>query len=116
MDPKIDEMTSRLASALQESSEYREYKRLKEKVNENDLTKHLLSEYHELMILQQAQLLQGIRDSGTEEKMKKINEVLQFDDTAFAFLAAEYSVHSILSEIYKRIANSVEINLNMLES
>ena len=116
MDPRIDDLTRQLSAALQESEEFREYKKRKEQVNENDLTKHLLSEYHELMILQQAQLLQGIRDSKTEEKMKKINEVLQFDDTAFAFLSAEYAVHSILSEIYKRIANSVEISLNMLES
>lgn len=116
MDPKIDELTESLSAALRESEEYREYKRLRDKVNENDLTRHLLSEYHELMILQQAQLMQGIRDSGTEEKMKKINEVLQFDDTAFAYLSAEYLVHSVLSEIYKRIANSVEINLNMFES
>ena len=116
MDPKIDELTQRLSSALRESDEVREYKRLKEKVGENDLTKNLLSEYHELMILQQAQTLQGIRDAGTEEKMKKINEVLQFDDTAFAYLSAEYAVHSTLSEIYKRIANSMEISLNMLES
>ena len=116
MDPKIDELTDRLASALSESAEYREYKRLKEKVRENDLMRHLLSEYHELMIIEQAQTLQGVRDSETEERMKKISEVLQFDDTAFAYLTAEYAVHSLLSDIYKRIANSVEISLNMLES
>ena len=116
MDPKIDELTRRLSSALRESAEYLEYKKQKERISENDLTQHLLSEYHELMLLQQAQVMQGIRDAETEEKMKKINELLQFDDAAFAYLSAEYAIYSTLSEIYKRIANSVEISLDRLES
>ena len=51
----------------------------------------------------------------TVRKLKHTAELLQFDETASAYLMAEYQVHGILSDIYRILADAVGVDLSYLE-
>ena len=48
--------------------------------------------------------------------MQKIGEVLQFDQNASAFLIAEYQISRMLADVYKILAEAIEIDLGALEA
>ena len=59
-----------------------------------------------------------VSGSGNQELMnelQKLGEVLQMNAKASAYLIAEYRVNMILSEVYKILANAVNVDLSALE-
>lgn len=105
-----------LASELKNSEEYRAYHELRDRAMQNETTKSLIGEYHRLQIQAQAGAMQGKRDRDLLEKMQKIGEVLQFDANASAFLMAEYRMNRLLADVYKILAEAVDVDLSMLEA
>lgn len=105
-----------LAAELKNSTEYKNYHNLREQVRENDTTKNLLDEYHRLQLQAQAASMQGKPDDALMQKMQKIGEVLQFDQNASAFLIAEYQISRMLADVYKILAEAIEIDLGALEA
>ena len=105
-----------LAAELQNSEEYRAFRELKERAMRNETTKSLIAEYHRLQVQAQASAVQGKPDSALLEKLKKIGEVLQFDADASAFLMAEYRMNRLLADVYKILAEAVDVDLSMLEN
>ena len=105
----------RLAEEIRESPEYRAYLDAKALLEENETAASLMKEYHRLQILLQAQTVSGNTDPETVRKLKHTAELLQFDETASAYLMAEYQVHGILSDIYRILADAVGVDLSYLE-
>ena len=105
-----------LAQELQNSEEYRRYHALKEAAMENDTTKTLIAEYHRLQFPPQAAAMQGKKDDALLEKLQKIGEVLQFDKNASAYLIAEYQMNRMLSDVYKILAEAIDVDLSALEA
>ena len=57
----------------------------------------------------------GTPDAEANEKLQKLGELLQFDAAAAAYLLAEYRLNGLLGEIYKILAEAVELDLGALE-
>ena len=105
-----------LASELKGSIEYREYSAAKEHALQNATTRSLIEEYNKLQILSQAALIAGDGENESLKKLQKIGELLQFDHDASAYLMAEYRLKRMLGDVYKTLAEAVEIDLGPLES
>ena len=60
--------------------------------------------------------MQGKKDDALLEKLQKIGEVLQFDKNASAYLIAEYQMNRMLSDVYKILAEAIDVDLSALEA
>lgn len=105
-----------LANELKNSVEYREYTAVKARAMENNTTRALIEEYNKLQIQAQAALIAGDMESEALKKLQKIGEVLQFDADASAYLMAEFRLKRMVGDVYKILAEAVEIDLGALES
>lgn len=105
-----------LAGELKNSAEYREFSAAKARAMENATTRSLIEEYGKLQILAQAAMIAG--DSGSESvrKLQKIGELLQFDRDASAYLIAEFRLKRMLGDVYKILAQAVDVDLGALEA
>lgn len=105
-----------LANELKNSVEYREFAAAKERAMENDTTRSLIEEYNRLQILSQAAMIAGNRESESMQKLQKIGELLQFDRDASAYLMAEFRLKRMLGDVYKILADAVDVDLSPLEA
>lgn len=105
----------KLAEELKASEEYREYEKTREVAMANDTTKALVAEYHKLQMRAQAVVMQGGKDEELFGKLQKVGEVLQMDKDASAFLMAEYRMNRMLGDVYKILAEAIDVDLSGLE-
>ena len=105
----------KLADEIKASAEYREYTEARDRIKDNSATMALIKEYHKLQIEVQSQAYTNKRDDEAVRKLQKLGELLQMNNDASAYLIAEYKIHSIISDIYKIIADVADIDLSALE-
>ena len=105
-----------LANELKNSVEYREYTAVKARAMENNTTRALIDEYNKLQIQAQAAMIAGDWESESLKKLQKIGELLQFDADASAYLMAEFRLKRMVGDVYKILAEAVDIDLGALES
>ena len=105
-----------LANELKNSVEYREYTAVKARAMENNTTRALIDEYNKLQIQAQAAMISGDRESESLKKLQKTGELLQFDADASAYLMAEFRLKRMVGDVYKILAEAVDIDLGALES
>ena len=105
-----------LANELKNSVEYREYEKAKARAMENNTTRTLIDEYNKLQIRSQAALISGDKENESLKKLQKVGELLQFDADASAYLMAEFRLKRMLGDVYKILADAVEIDLSSLEA
>lgn len=103
-----------LARQLGESEEVREYKRLKELVNESETTRALLKEYRRLqMNVQMAAMAHQQLDSEEMNRFQQISSLLYAGTDTSAFLLAEMRLQQALADIYNIIAKASGIQLEL---
>ena len=107
---------NKLAQQLKNSEEYRQYRELADKIKENETTVALLKDYHKLQIEVQSMAFTGNKDEEKIERLKKIGELLQMNREASDYLIAEYRLNRVVSDIYKIIADAIDLDLSMLEA
>ena len=106
----------RLAEELKNSEEYRAYCAAKERAFANESTRNLIGEYHKLQMKAQANAISGEKNDELLQKLQKLGEVLQFDADAANFLMAEYRLNTMLGDVYKILAEAIDIDLSALEA
>ena len=104
-----------LAAELKASDEYQEYEKTREAAMANDTTKALIAEYHKLQMRAQAAVLKGDKDDELMERLRKVGEVLQLDKDASALLMSEYRMNRMLGDVYKILAEAIDVDLSALE-
>ena len=111
----VYDKANELARELSSSPEYQEYQKTREKAFANDTTKALIKEYHQLQIKAQSAVMAGQKDDETLERLQKIGEVLQLNQDASAFLLAEFRLNRMLGDVYKILAEAIDVDLGMFE-
>ncbi len=106
----------KLAEELKNSDEYRAYCAAKERAFASESTKNLINEYHKLQMKAQANAITGEKNDELLQKLQKLGEVLQFDADAANFLMAEYRMNTMLGDVYKILAEAIDIDLSALEA
>ena len=104
-----------LAKSKAESEEYVSYKNAKEKAFANDTPKALLKENKTLRIRLQGALESDQKDDEAMERLQKIGEVLQLTPDASTYLMAEYRLNSMLGDVYKILADGIDLDLGLSE-
>ncbi len=105
-----------LAADIRECPEFKEYKALKDELYQDEATKSLIRQYKSLQFEAQAVMLSGQKPS--EEimnKLKKMGEVLGFNEKVTRFFAAEYKFNTLISDVYKIIGEASELNDGLFE-
>lgn len=105
----------KLAQELKASEEYTEYSAALEKIKGDSTTMALIKDYHKLQIEIQSMMYTGNKDEEKLEKFKKLGELLQMNKDASNYLIAEYKLNTVVGDIYKIIADAVDIDLSALE-
>lgn len=105
-----------LARELQASPEYSQYVEARERATENEATRTMIDEYHRLQIQAQAAAVSGANNTELLQKLQKIGEVLQFDQDAAAFLMAEFRLNRMLADVYKILAEAIDVDLSPFEA
>lgn len=111
----IYDKANELAKDITESDEYKAYVEAKEAVSQNETTVNLLKEYRKLQYKAQAAMVANETDAETMEKLQKLGELLQMDKNASAYLIAEYQLNRMLGDIYRILADAVDVDLSMFE-
>ena len=106
----------KLAEQMRQSEEYRSYSEARERAFQSESTKNLIGEYHKLQMKAQANAITGEQDPELMQKLQKLGEILQFDRDAAAFLMAEYRLNRMVGDVYKILAEAIDIDLSALEA
>ncbi|MEA5058845.1 MAG: YlbF family regulator [Clostridia bacterium] len=104
-----------LAQEIAESREYKDYKQAKEKATANETTAGLLKQYHQLQLRAQAVQLGGEKDDALLQQLQKLGEVLLLNQEASAFLLQEFRLNQMVGDVYKILAQAIEVDLGILE-
>lgn len=104
-----------LARTIRESDEYREMERLKAIARESDTNAALLDEYKRLQFRLQARMAAGeSMDEDEQKRLTQIGTLLQFNQDVSAYLLAEFRFQRMLSDIFKILADTAGVDLDML--
>lgn len=105
----VYDRANELAKDIRDSEEFKAYKALKDQVYADETTKNLIKQYRSLQLEAQAAIMAG-KEPGEElmDKTKKLGEVLAFNKIVTEFFAAEYKFQTVISDIYKIIADACE--------
>ena len=109
------DLAHQLARAMKDSEEYREYERLRESAYEDETNRALLDEYKRLQFRMQAKMASG--ESMPEDDLQRLQQIgalLQFNPDVSAYLLAEFRYQRMLSEIFKILADTAGVDLDML--
>lgn len=104
-----------LARMLSGSEEYAAYKDARERAFANDTTKALIKEYNTLRIRAQGAVVSGKKDDECLERLQKIGEVLQLNRDASDYLIAEYRLNTMLGDVYRILAQALDLSLDMID-
>lgn len=105
-----------LAQDIKESSEYKEYKALKDEIFQDETTKNLVRQYKKLQFEAQTQMMSGKQpDAEIMDKIKKLNDVLVFNSKVNEFFIAEYKFNTLISDIYRIIGEACDVDVDFLK-
>lgn len=105
----------KLAKEITASEEYKEYKGAQETAMANETTAALIKQYHQLQLKAQATHLGGQKDDALLQQLQKLGEVLLMNPDASAFLMSEYRLNKMVGDVYKILAQAIDVDLGMLE-
>ncbi|MEZ4357610.1 MAG: YlbF family regulator [Eubacteriales bacterium] len=112
----IYDKANELASLIKESDEFTKYKQLKDKIYEDETTKSLVKEYKKLQFEAQASYMTGKQpENELIEKLKKVGEVLQFNNDVSEYFAAEYKLNTLIGDIYKILGDACDVSLDFMD-
>lgn len=112
----IFERAGVLAEALKKSEEFLRYRRCRDAVMEDESERALLSEYRKLRRSAQAAYALGKElDDLTAHKLQKLTEWLQMNERTSELLIAEYRLNRLLGDVYRVLAEAVEIEMDFCE-
>lgn len=114
-DTMVYDKARELARDIAGSQEYTEYKRTKELAMANSTTAGLIKQYHQLQLKAQAAALGGQKDEELMGQLQKMGEILMLNQDASAFLMAEFRLNQMLGDVYKILAEAVDVDLGMLD-
>ena len=113
---EIYDKAHELADLLKQSPEYREYRALLDRIERDENDRGMLDAYRKLRFEVQSVCLSG--GTPNEEKLEKLNklgEVLQFNADISGYIAAEYRLNRIVSDVYRIIGEAADIDVNFLK-
>ncbi|NLY70693.1 MAG: YlbF family regulator [Clostridiales bacterium] len=102
-----------LARALKESTEYKTYMHLKEKVSENEELAESINDFHQRQFEIQTHKLLGTEpETDMMDQIQKLYEILLKDPLAAQYLQAEFAFTKLVSDVYQILGEVIKVNPN----
>ena len=106
------EAANQLAQAIQESPEYREYKRWKDEVDADAGIKALVNEYKRLQTAMQMRILSGQGMEGEEaQRFQQLNMLLFADSRTAGYLMAEMRLQKMMAGIFETLTRAAGMDI-----
>ncbi len=103
-----------LARQIEESEECKEYKRLKEIVEQNETTTALLKEYRRLqMMLQMSTMNHSSLPADEMNRFSQISSLLYGGTDTSAFLLAEMRLQQIMADVFSMLTKAAGLNMDL---
>lgn len=99
-----------LERAIKESEEYKEFKRLKEKIDAKESLKKMMEDFHSKQLELQTKQMMG--QEVTSEMMQSVQDLYQIiakDPVAAEYLQAEMRFSVMMQDVYKILGEVVGI-------
>lgn len=105
----VYDTANKLAQEIKDSTEYVEYKKIKEKINDNLEIKNKISEFEKMRYDIQLLTMQGTEadESKTQEMQKMYVELIQ-NDLAKEYFNVELRFNVMLADVNKIIGEAVQ--------
>lgn len=113
----VNETVRMLIDAIYESNQYKAYKDIKEKLEQDDEAMKRLNEFRSQRFKFESQNLN--HSTPSQENYKMIQDMyssLMMDSDISSFIQAEINLSEMILEIYKSISESIDFNLDFLNS
>ena len=104
-----------LADMLKNSDEFTRFCAARDRITADESTRVLLKDYRTLQCRVQAAMVTGQPDEVSLAKLQKMGELLQLNPDASEYLFAQYRLSNLLGDIYKLLADAVDIDLSVLD-
>lgn len=106
-----------LARAIKNSDEYKEYMRNQEKVFANEKAKEMVIDFRKKAMEIQMEQMEGKEVSKEKlEQFKKLEEIVMNNPIIHEFFMAEMRFGQMMSDIYKILGESINIDLGIENS
>ena len=106
------EAAKALACAIQESPEYREYKRWKDEVDADAGIKALVNEYKRLQTAMQMRVLSGQSMDGEDaQRFQSLNLLLFADSRTAGYLMAEMRLQKMMAGIFETLTRAAGMDI-----
>ena len=110
----VQEATLRLAQAIRESEEYRQYKALKDVVMADDTNRALLREYQRTQTRLQMAAASGVdADADDVSRFGKLTTLLYMNSDLAQYLVAQMRITQMAGEVFQRVASAAELELEL---
>lgn len=116
MNAKIISAMDALTQALTQSDVYKTYAEARTLAFQSPYIRTMYQHYRQLQLRVQVNDISGEQNAALQEELRHISGLLYFNEHASAFLLAEYSLNSLLQEIYQKLAQAVGEELPFLDS
>lgn len=106
----VYEEAHNLERAIKESEEYKEFKRLKEKIDAEESLKKMMEDFHSKQLELQTKQMMG--QEVTSEMMQSVQDLYQIiakDPVAAEYLQAEMRFSVMMQDVYKILGEVVGI-------
>lgn len=103
-----------LARQIQQSDEYKAYHALKERVNEDQTNRTLLSEYQRLQVAMQLRMAAGgEQDSEDMQRFTQLSSLLMLHEDTSRYLLAEMQLQRLLADLMKILSDATGIHYDL---
>lgn len=111
---QVSEATDRLAEAIQQSDEYRQFEALKASVMENETNRTLLKEYQRTQTRLQMAAAAGVNaDEADVERFNRMSSLLYMNGDVAQYLVAQMRLQQMAGEVFQRVAKAASLELDL---
>lgn len=101
----------RLAVALRESDEYKNFKELDQRLKANPQIKEMMNDFRRKQFeVQSAQMMGQAVEEGNLERLQELNKILMQDPIVNEYMQSEYRFTQMMTDIYKILGESIELD------
>lgn len=105
----VYEEAHRLAQAVRESEEYKQYDSLKKTVESNPELDKMIKDFETKQIQMQAKQMAGEPVEGMAQAIQELYQIIAKDPTAAAYMSAQMRFSIMMSDVYKILADVMGI-------
>lgn len=105
-----------LARQISESDQRKRYDAIRDEVMEDENNKRMVQDFKKMQFEAQAAILAGQEPpADLLDKLQKLGSILQFNPKITEYFAAEYTLQTLMADMYKIIGDACGVEVPMMQ-